>query len=190
MKLRRQELSRHLAQRPWTEAERRNVWRGLTGRFAIAIEPLLGLAFFGLLTYGMVWRAHHTKQHDIIVLAPCFAVIALAFAGYFVAVLFAPMRAYAHTFKPIFIVDGYVRYRGPDTTSEEDASGYVAVLFEDRGLACEWECFGRKPLPDRTIAAMTEFSTFGGIHKIDGHSTGVVPEDELPLLTIGIAPRH
>src|SRR5665213_1592506 len=41
---------RQLARRDWTQSERRNVWRGLTGRSAIAIEPLLGLIFFSLLT--------------------------------------------------------------------------------------------------------------------------------------------
>ncbi|MGZ3497026.1 MAG: hypothetical protein ACXWNK_05810 [Vulcanimicrobiaceae bacterium] len=181
---------RLLAKRPWTENERRKVWRGLTGRFAIAVEPLLGFVAFALLTWGIIWRAHHTRQHDIIVLAPCFGLIAFAFAGYLVAVLFAPVRAYMQTFKPIFIVDGYVRYRGPDVDSEIDSTGYVAVLFEDKGIACEWECFGQKPLPELTVPALTEFSLFGGIHKIDGRSTGVLPDDDIPVLAIGIAPRR
>jgi hypothetical protein len=181
---------RHLVRRAWTESERRKVWRGLTGRFAIAIEPLLGCIFFALLTWGIVWRAHHTVETDIIVLAPCFAFIAVAFAGYFFAVLFAPVRAFLQTFKPIFIVDGYVRYRGRDVASEDEATGYVAVLFEDKCTACEWECFGRKSLPELTLPAMTEFSVYGGIHKIDGRSTGVLPDEDVPLLAIGIAPRH
>ena len=54
---------RMLAQRDWTDRERRVVWRGLTGRFALAIEPLLGIAFmvgeafmptFGILGVGGV----------------------------------------------------------------------------------------------------------------------------------------
>ena len=102
--------------------------------------------------------------------------------------LVAPVRAYFQTFKPIYVVDGYVRYREPDVKSEIDGTGYVAALFEDGTLACEWECFGDKPLPNRTIPSLVEFSTYVGIHKIDGKSTGLLPDD-LPLLAIGIAPR-
>lgn len=166
------------------------MWRGLTGRLAIAIEPLLGVAFMVFLTLGIVYRSQHVPaDRDLIKIAWIFGIGAIAFAGYFVAVLVAPFRAYVQTFKPIYIVDGYVRYRGPDPTSELDGTGYVATLFEDRTLACEWECFGDKALPDRTIAALVEFSTYAGIHKIDGKSTGLVPDD-LPPLAIGIAPRR
>ena len=113
---------------------------------------------------------------------------AIAFLGYFVAVLVAPFAAYVQTFKPIYIVDGYVRYRRKDAMSEIDASGYIATLFEDQSVACEWECYGQKELPDVTIPAMVEFSQYAGIHKIDGKSTGLIP-DEIPVLAIGIAPR-
>ena len=182
--------TRHLAGRPWTETERRIVWRGLTGRMAIAVEPLLGMVFFGLMTYGVIWRSRQpdATDRDIWILSPIFGLVALAFAAYFLAVLFAPFIAYVQTFKPIYIVDGYVRYRPPDEYSEQEGTGYVAVLFEDRCMACEWECFGRKKLPELTLPAMTEFSEFAGIHKIDGRSTGVLPETDLPLLAIGITP--
>ena len=181
--------ARLLAHREWTEHERRVVWRGLTGRMAIAIEPLLGLLFFTFLTWGIVYRSQHSVSHDIIKIAWIFAIGAIAFAGYFVAVLIAPLIAYAQTFKPIYIVDGYVRYRGPDDYSEIDGTGYVATLFEDRSVACEWECFGRKNLPNETIPALVEFSVYAGIHKIDGRSTGLIPDYEIPALAIGIAPR-
>jgi len=105
-----------------------------------------------------------------------------------VALLVAPLIAYAQTFKPIYIVDGFVRYRGPDDLSEIDASGYVAVLFADSELCCEWECFGDKPVPNATIPTLVEFSEYGGIHKVDCKSTGVVP-DELPTLAIGISQK-
>jgi len=183
---------RHLACRPWTERERRIVWRGLTGRMAIAIEPLLGMIFFAGLAFGVVWRSHqpHVNDPDIWILWPIFGLVAMGFAGYFFAVLLAPFVAYVQTFKPIYIIDGYVRYRPPDELSEDDGSGYVAVLFEDRVMACEWECFGHKRLPELVLPAMTEFSEYAGIHKIDGRSTGLLPETELPLLAVGIAPRH
>lgn len=181
--------SRQLANRPWTARERRVVWRGLMGRMSIAIEPLLGMAFMVFLTWGIIYRAQHVPaDRDLIKIAWIFAIGAIAFTGYFVAVLVAPAMAYMQTFKPIYIVDGYVRYRGRDAKSEEDATGYMATLFEDETVACEWECFGDSLLPNRTIPALVEFSYYAGIHKIDGRSTGLLP-DELPVLAIGIAPR-
>lgn len=181
--------TRQLAQRPWTERERLVVWRGLTGRFGIAIEPLLGVLFMLFLTFGIVYRSQHVPaDRDLIKIAWIFGIGAIAFAGYFVAVLVAPVRAYMQTFKPIFVVDGYVRYREPDASSEIDGTGYVATLFEDRTVACEWECFGNKALPNRTIPSLVEFSAYAGIHKIDGVSTGLLP-DEVPVMAIGISPR-
>jgi hypothetical protein len=182
--------TRQLAHRRWTDAERRVVWRGLTGRMAIAIEPLLGLLFMSFLTWGLIYRSQHVPaEHDLIKISWIFAIGAIAFLGYFIALLVAPLSAYLQTYKPIYIVDGYVRYRGPDDRSGEDGHGYVAALFEDHSVACEWEYFGSKELDEALIPAMIEFSTFAGIHKIDGHSTGLLP-DELPPLAIGIAPRR
>jgi hypothetical protein len=181
--------TRQLAQRPWTDRERLIVWRGLTGRFAIAIEPLLGLVFMVFLTCGIIYRAQHVPaDRDLIKIAWIFALGEIAFLGYFIAVLVAPFNAYLQTFKPIYVVDGYVRYRRKDAVSEIDATGYVATLFEDKSTACEWECYGEKELPDLTIPALVEFSQWAGIHKIDGKSTGLLP-DEIPVLAIGIAPR-
>jgi hypothetical protein len=181
--------TRQLAQRRWTESERRVVWRGLTGRMAIAIEPLLGVAAMVLMTWGIIYRAQHVPgAQDLIKLAWIFPMGAVAFLGYFIGVLYAPVRAFVQTYRPIYIIDGYIRYREPDAESEIDGAGYVATLFEDATLACEWECYGRKRLQNLTIPALVEFSPFAGIHKIDGKSTGLIP-DELPVLAIGIAPR-
>ncbi len=158
---------------------------------AIAIEPFLGMLFFALFTWGIIWRSHHVPADaSIIVIAPVFAVGALSFTIYAIAVMVAPLRAFLQTYRPIYIVDGYVRYRAPDERAEIDASGYIAALFEDRTVACEWECFGSRHLPERTIPAHIEFSTYGGLHSIDGKPTGVLPDTELPVLAIGIAPRH
>jgi hypothetical protein len=181
--------TRQLAHRRWTDSERTIVWRGLTGRMAIAIEPLLGLIFMIFLTWGIVYRSQHVAaERDLIKIAWIFGIGAIAFAGYFVAVLVTPFVAYLQTFKPIYVVDGYVRYRKRDDASTEDASGYIATLFEDQSVACEWEFFGKKPLEDLTVPAHIEFSVYAGIHKIDGRSTGLLPET-LPTLAIGIAPR-
>ncbi len=106
--------TRQLAHRAWTDAERTIVWRGLTGRMAIAIEPLIGLLFMTFLTWGIVYRSQHVAaERDLIKIAWIFGIGAVAFAGYFVAVLIAPFIAYLQTFKPIYVVDGYVRYRQP-----------------------------------------------------------------------------
>jgi len=188
MKFRQFDARAGLVQRPWTADERHVVWRGVTGRLAIAAEPILGTVVFSLLTWGIIWRAQHTEQ-SIIVIAPVFAIGAIGFTIYGIALMVAPIRAFLQTFKPIYIVDGYVRYRALDDFSEIDATGYVAVLFEDKEhVACEWEAFGRKPLPNRTIPALAEFSTYGGIHKIDGRPTGVLPL-EGTALNVGLAPR-
>lgn len=188
---RRSAQIRMLARRPWTRRERAIVWRGLTGRFALAIEPLLGMLFMGLLTWGIVYRAHHVASDaTLIKIAWIFAIGAIAFAGYFVAVLFAPIAAYLQTFRPIYVLDGYVRYREPDERSRLDACGYAAALFPDRTVAGEWEWLGKRALPNVTIPALVEFSMYAGIHRIDGKPTGLLPDEELPLLAIGIATRH
>jgi hypothetical protein len=180
--------ARLLLQRPWTQRERRVVWHGLQGRMAIAIEPLLGLVFFALFTWGIVWRAHHVRSDaTLIVIAPIFALGAVAFLGYFIAVLAAPFVAYLKTYQPIYIVDGYVRYRPRDEDSDPGDCGYIAALFEDESVACEWRSVGMKSYPARTIPAMVEFSAFAGIHKIDGRPTGLLPDGDLPPLAIGIA---
>jgi hypothetical protein len=180
--------TRQLAKRKWTDRERHVVWRGLTGRMAIAIEPLLGIAFMIFLEWGIIYRAQHVPaDHDLIVFAWVMPIGIVAFLGYFIGVLFAPVSAFLQTYRPIYIIDGYLRYRGPDENSEIDGAGYIATLFEDATLACEWECYGKQKLPERTIPALVEFSPYG-IHKIDGRPTGLIP-DKVPVLAIGIAPR-
>jgi hypothetical protein len=177
-----------LAHRAWTERERGIVARGVSGRLAIAVEPLLGAVFFALLTWGIVWRAHHVVSDATLwKIAPIFAIGSVAFLGYLVALMVAPVLAYMQTFKPIYILDGYVRYRGRDERSREDASGYAAALFPDRSVACEWEFLGDTALEEATIPSMIEFSVYGGIHKIDGRPTGLLPDGDLPALAIGVA---
>ena len=88
------------------------------------------------------------------------------------------------------MLDGYVRYREPDERSESDACGYVAALFPDRSVACEWEWLGERRLPNVTIPSLVEFSTV----RRDSHDrrkpTGLLPDEDLPVLAIGIAPRE
>jgi hypothetical protein len=149
------------------------------------------MLFMAALTWGIVYRAQHVPSDaTLIKIAWIFAVGAIAFAGYFAAVLVAPIAAYLQTFKPIYILDGYVRYREPDERSQLDACGYAAALFADRTVACEWEWLGKRRLPNTVIPALVEFSLYAGLHKIDGKSTGLLPDEELPLLAIGIATRH
>ncbi|MDQ6826594.1 MAG: hypothetical protein M3Z14_05260 [Candidatus Eremiobacteraeota bacterium] len=179
-----------LARRKWTKEERQVVLQGLLGRLSIAIEPLLGCVVFIGLTFGMIWRARHVQDGgSLIWVSPIFALGIIGFLVYAIALILPPLRAFIQTFKPIFIVDGYVRYRGPEKSAPADCSGYVAVLFEDHSVAHEWEAFGEKTLPELTLPAMTEFSIYGGIHKIDGRSTGILPERIAPL-GVGLTSRH
>ena len=180
-----------LVRRMWTRAERRVVLNGLLGRLLIAIEPIICFIVFGGLTTALIFfplpGAKMTRWESAIVIAPIFGLAAAAFFIYAVALLVGPLRALIQTFSPIYIVDGYLRYRRPDRATEGDSNGYVAVLNEERRAIAEWPTLGEVPLPDSLRPAMIEFSYFGGIHRIDGRSTGVIPES-FAGAGIGVAP--
>jgi len=189
MKRAESECERNLVRRPWTRAERRVVLNGLLGRSMIAIEPAICFVVFGALTAGLIFfplppGAKLTHKESAIILAPIFGLAASAFFVYAVAVLVPPLRALFHTFSPIYIVDGYLRYRRPDRHTEGNSNGYVGVLGEDRRTIAEWPSLGEVPIPDTLRPAMIEFSFYGGIHRIDGRSTGLVPE-RLPPMGVG-----
>ena len=131
----------------------------------------------------------HPNDHNMAILAPVFALGVVACIFYAIALMLSPTRALLQTFRPIFIVDGYVRYRPPDATSPVDSNGYVAVLTEDSSLACEWPTVGDVPLRAMTIPALSEFSEYGGVHRIDGRSTGVLP-DRIARFGVGIIKRR
>lgn len=179
-RLSRLERDTLLIRRAWTRAERRVVLHGFFGRLTIAIEPAICGAVFFALMLGMVFN----KNKEIIVLAPIFGLGVLAFGVYAFAVMVAPVRALFHTFGPIFIVDGYVRYRGCDAESDDDSNGYIAVLTEDKRVACEWPTLGPVELPSTTRPALCEFSEYGGVHTIDGRPTGILPVT-IPSLGVG-----
>jgi hypothetical protein len=170
-----------LVRRPWTAAERRVVLRGLYGRLVIAIEPVICGSVFGAIALGFIFlnlpaSARLPHREAAIVLSPIFGLVSLAFCAYAIILLVPPVRALIHTFSPIYIVDGYVRYRKPDRDTEADSNGYLAVLTEDRQTLAEWPSIGKHPVVDATLPALVEFSYYGGIHRIDGRSTGVLPE--------------
>lgn len=171
-----------LARRTWTRSERRVVLNGLMGRLLIAIEPVICFVVFGALTAGLIFfplsaGAKMTHRESAIIIAPIFGLAATAFLAYAIVLLVGPLRALVQTFSPIYIVDGYVRYRKPDRATESDSNGYVAVLNEERRAIAEWPTLGASPVADSLRPAMVEFSYFGGIHRIDGRSTGVIPEN-------------
>jgi hypothetical protein len=183
-----------LVRRTWTRSERRVVLSGLLGRLLIAIEPCMCFAVFGALTAGLIFfprpaGSPMTRWESAIVIAPIFGLAAAAFLAWAIAVLYAPVRALASTFKPIYIVDGYVRYRRPDRESEANSNGYIAVLSSDRDDVAEWPSLGHEPLVDGIRPALIEFSHFGGIHRIDGQSTGVMPE-KITLAGVGMNRRR
>jgi hypothetical protein len=150
---------------------------------------------FGALTLALIFlplpeSAHLPHRDAAIVLSPVFGVISLAFSAYAVILLVSPVRALIQSFSPIFIVDGYLRYRRPDRATEPDSNGYVAVLGEDRRTIAEWPTVGDDPIVDSIRPAMIEFSYYGGVHRIDGRSTGVLPEKMSAVGVGSNAPRY
>ena len=180
-----------LIRRAWTRAERGIVLMGFFGRLSIAIEPMLcGLAF-SIITFGVFVAPRLSPQYvnpDIVVIAPVFGLGVLGSALWAFCVMFAPARALAHTLRPIYAVDGYIRYRSRDAGSADDSNGYVAVLTHDRSVACEWPTLGEIELPNAARPALCEFSEYGGVHSIDGRSTGVLPT-RMPALGVGMHGR-
>jgi len=170
-----------VARRPWRRAERRVVLRGFFGRFTIAIEPLIVGIFFALLPIGLLLR----RQEIALLLAPIFAVGAIAFFLYAIFLIAPSARAVLETFAPIYTVDGYVRYRATGTSPPEY---FVAVLNAERQVLGEWPLRQwPKSIGDRLLwPVVVEFSRYGGIHKIDGRSTGVLPADISPF-GVGVA---
>jgi hypothetical protein len=185
------ERARMLIRRPWTRSERTVVLWGFFGRLSIAIEPILCGLVFAAITVGVFLAPRLSPrwvQPDIIIIAPVFAI---GFAGcvvWAIGVMLAPARALFHTLRPIYLVDGYIRYRPRDEHSSARENGYFAVLTEARTLACEWPTLGPTELPNLTRAALCEFSEYGGVHAIDGHPTGVLPA-RIPALGVGMSPR-
>jgi hypothetical protein len=186
------ERARTLIQRPWTRAERRVVLWGFFGRLSIGIEPLIVGFVFGGITVGVFLAPHLSPKWvnpDIIIVAPVFALGVLGSIIWLLGIMLAPARALFHTLRPIYRVDGYIRYRGRDERSSARENGYVAVLTEAGAVACEWPTLGPVELPDQTRAALCEFSEYGGVHAIDGRPTGVLPQ-RIPALGVGIASRR
>ncbi len=156
--------------------------RGFWGYFFIAIEPAIISLLFALLAITLLLR----KQETAIFVAPIFFCASLAFAAYAIVLLTPPLRALVESYGNIFNVDGYVRYRSQRRFEDEPPTYYVAVLDAERELLGEWPLRERPAALDRgdLWPAVVEFTPYGGIHRIDGRSTGVLP-DEFPALGIG-----
>jgi len=171
-----------VARRAWTRAERRVVLRGFLGRLTIAVEPFAVAAFFALLPIGLLLR----QQEIALLLAPIFAFAALTFLAYAIALIIPSAHAVLETFSPIYTVDGYIRYR--TSSHQAQPQYYVAVLGADRETLGEWplrewpRSIGKREL----WPVLVEFSRYGGIHKIDGRPTGVLPT-EIAAFGVGIA---
>jgi hypothetical protein len=168
--------------RAWTASERRVVRNCFIGRCLIAIEPIICASVFAFIAIALVVR----KQELAIVLSPILGLSVVCFMIYAVVLMIPPTRALLQSFSPIYIVDGYVRYRSTDGSSEEESNGYIAVLDDERRMLCEWPSFGKFALQDSVRPALVEFTHFGGIHCIDGRSTGVLPE-RVPSLGVGVS---
>ncbi|MBC5825257.1 MAG: hypothetical protein GIW99_05550 [Candidatus Eremiobacteraeota bacterium] len=177
--------------RRWRPDESTVVRRGLLGRVALAVEPaLISLCF----AFFCLWLDRHgirvideggvRERVDERILALIFLPGAIGFALYAVSLLVGPVRALRETFGPIFVVDGYLRTRGRDDYSDRGCTGYVAVLLDDKRVACEWTTRGEGDLPFVVQPALLEFSEYGGIHTVDGQSTQVLPQN-FPAFGVG-----
>jgi hypothetical protein len=157
------------------------VLRGFLGRFTIAIEPLIIAIFFAALPILMVIR----RQEAALLIAPIFGLAAIAFMIYGIVLIFPSARALYETFKPIYTVDGYIRYR---IDKDGQPTYYVAALDADQMILGEWPLseWPRSIGQRQTWPVVVEFSPYGGIHKIDGQPTGVLPTEIAPF-GIGIA---
>jgi hypothetical protein len=181
--MRRRESQWHSStpRRPWRTAERRVVLRGFWGRFFIAVEPLAIALCFASLAALLLLR----HQEGALFVAPIFAGASLLFLTYAIVLMVSVTKAVLETFGSIWVVDGYVRYRAHQARNR-DTTYFVAVLDERREVLGEW------PLSERPSAldavepwpALVEFTSYGGIHRIDGQSTGILP-DTIPALGIG-----
>ncbi len=157
------------------------VLRGFWGRLVIAIEPLVIAAFFVTLCVVLLAR----KQEGAVLIAPIFAVASLLFLAYATILMIPATRALLETFGSICIVDGYVRYREL-IEHDRDPRYFVAVLDERRVVLGEWPLAERPSALSQASrwAALVEFTPYGGIHRIDGRSTGTLPDD-MPQFGIG-----
>jgi len=181
------ERRRILAFRPWRTAERRVVIRGVVGRAVTALEPA---AIGGILLWVAVALALRVSiddgqpVHTELPIALIFIPVAAAFFVYAAWLVSEPLRALRQTYEPIFIVDGYLRTRGPDDFSERGDCGYVAAITADRRVAGEWTARGPVEYQHTLRAAQLEFTEYGGLHAIDGRPTGILPTD-FPAFGVG-----
>lgn len=170
-----------VARRPWTRAERRVVINGFLGRLSIAVEPMIVAVFFAALPIAMLLR----REEIALMLSPIFGFAALTFFAYAIVLMVPSTHAVVETFAPIYTVDGYIRYRVSEKVPPEY---YVAVLGADKETLGEWplrewpKSIGKREL----WPVLVEFSRYGGIHKIDGRPTGVLPTEIAPF-GVGIA---
>ncbi|MBV8170761.1 MAG: hypothetical protein JO219_02395 [Candidatus Eremiobacteraeota bacterium] len=178
------ERRRLIAMRAWRPEERSVVWRGATGRFIVALEPAALALLFALCAFGIAHLSDNKEHQGYIYFAWLFGCGAGFFFLYMVGLLLYPVRALLQTRQPIFILDGYLRTRAPDLKSDPGSSGYIAAVLPDGRVACEWPAMGERALAAEAWPAYMEFSEFGGIHSIDGRSTGILPED-FPALGVG-----
>jgi hypothetical protein len=181
MRRRESWLHSSIARRPWRPDERRVVMRGFWGRFFIAVEPLAIAIGFTALAAGLLLN----HREGAIIIAPIFAGAAVLFFIYAVVLMLAVTQAVIETYGPIWVVDGYVDYRAVHAPNH-DVCYFVSVLDERRTVLGEWALDERPDALDRQEPwpALVEFTQRAGILRIDGRSTGVLPDD-IPALGIG-----
>ncbi len=160
------------------------VLRGFWGRAIIAVEPLVIAALFAAMPVLLVLRKQETARY----IGPIFAVASVLFLIYAIVLMVPCTRALIESFTRIYSVDGYVRYRGQSRYEDEPPIYYAAVLDAHERVIGEWPLRERPKALDHAERwpAVVEFTPYGGIHRIDGRSTGVLPDD-IPPFGMGVA---
>jgi hypothetical protein len=131
-------------------------------------------------------RARLYRAGDrLIAASPIFGGAAILFFAYATVLMSSVTRAVFESHGSIWTVDGYVAYRAHEAP-DRDISYSVAVLDENKQILGEWPLDRRPKALDRDEPwpALVEFCRYGGVLRIDGRSTGVLPDD-IPALGIG-----
>ena len=165
---------------------------GFFGRLSIALEPLLCGLVFAAITFG-IFAAPRLSPHwvnpDIVIIAPVFGVRCprVRRVGDRRDARAGPRARRTRCDRSTSSTVTFA-IRRRDERSADDTNGYVAVLTDDKTVACEWPTLGQVELPDRARPALCEFSEYGGVHTIDGRATGVLPT-RIPALGVAIHGR-
>ena len=131
---------------------------------------------FGIITLGVFVAPRLSPQYvdpDIVIIAPVFGLASLAARCGRWRHARARARAGPHLATDLHRRRLHSLPR-PDAASAADSNGYIAVLTEDRTIACEWPTLGVVKLPNRRPSRAVR------VHRIRRRALGRRPADRRP----------